>query len=562
MAKTAKAKAVKAIVIALLFLALCSSASAIENSTTIQSVKAEIAITGSGEITGDLQGRTAAFKVISFSETPNQRLLSLDESLEINGKTISAQKEQDQYGNRYAVFNIGETGSFTYRQKALIETNQVLTRLEEYDLSEKIGQHSEYMQPTEKVESNSEEIRTIALNSFDSNSWLETARGVTEWVNGYLTYDLSYYPGIYSAIETLESKRGTCDEFAILAAAMLRAREIPVKFVSGITYGEQQWANHSWIEAFNPESGWKPIDPTYGEAGIVDGTHFYMGAFPDPTDAADEITVPGRANASIGNKQVSVSVQETKAFSGILGIAAEDISFKANQWFEISAIVRNRTNSALIVPVSLTPVEGMLMQKEKQIIILGPLEEMELKWPVRVNAELQPNQFITGKYSIITLNEEIEKNMEVVPGNATSTEADITLNSLVPIVEGQDLALEIELQNLGAKPGNVRVEISNGTSSSETVTVNAFETKQVTIKVENRDLEPYTISFLGPGLSYSTIVMVQEGQAIAAGSENPDLRPGRILDSLNIGGEETILLIVGIAGVIAIVFLLKELLIK
>jgi len=548
-----------------MLLLFCSNIAAIENPVTVQSVKAEIVITGNGEITGNLGSREAIFKVISFSETENQKVLSLDERLEINGKTIRGERGQDKYGNSYAVFKINETGRFTYRQEALIETNYALANLQEYDLSKKIEQHNEYTLPTEKVESNREAIRTIALNKFDSNSWLQTVRDVTEWAHNYLTYDLSYYPETYSAIETVENRRGTCDEFAILAASMLRVKEIPVRFVSGITYGQQQWANHAWIEAFNPESGWVPIDSTYGEAGIVDGTHFYMGAFPDPTDVADEISVPGGANATIGDKQVSVSVQETEQFSGILGIAAEDVSFKANQWFELSVIVRNRSNSSLIVPVFLAPVEGMVIQKEHKIILLEPLEEKEVKWNIRVNAQLQPGQIIKSTYTIISLNKKLKRKMEILPGQQTRGEAEIVLNSILPLVQGKNLVIETELHNLGPEPGKATVQMSNGATVSETVTVEAFQTKTVTITVENYSFQPYAVSLQGPGLDYSTVIRVHEGKAIATANKTGNSLIEQLSDMFkagNLNSLETTLLIAILVGVVAIVFLLKELLTK
>ncbi|MDP2974487.1 MAG: transglutaminase domain-containing protein, partial [Candidatus Diapherotrites archaeon] len=265
------------IIIAFLLLSSYCLAAEIEDTTPIQSIKATVTLSGEGEITGNLQGRNAEIRLFSFRENNNQEILNQQETLSINGRTIYATREQDGQGNNYAVFRVNETGAFTYKIEAMIETNYQPGNLQEYDLSNKITQFAEFTAPTEKVESTSETIRTIALNNFDSNSWLQTIRDVTNWVHGYVTYDKSYYPAIKSAIETLDERRGTCDEFSILAAAMLRARGIPVRFASGVSYGEGSWGNHAWIDAFNPESGWIAIDPTFGEAGLIDGTHFFIG---------------------------------------------------------------------------------------------------------------------------------------------------------------------------------------------------------------------------------------------------------------------------------------------
>ncbi|MDD1475246.1 transglutaminase-like domain-containing protein, partial [Dolichospermum sp. ST_sed4] len=92
-----------------------------------------------------------------------------------------------------------------------------------------------------------------------------------------------YYLQQKSAIDTLLDKKGVCDEFANMAAAMLRAKKIPTRIVMGITYDGQIWGNHAWIEVYHQPKGWIPSDPTFREAGFVDATHIKIASFDDVT---------------------------------------------------------------------------------------------------------------------------------------------------------------------------------------------------------------------------------------------------------------------------------------
>jgi transglutaminase/protease-like cytokinesis protein 3 len=258
--------------ILLLFTTACLAAE-IENTDNVQSVKVKVVVEGSGRIEGNLLGQDVEIEVLSFPETANQRMLSLNESFEINGKSIPGESKLDKWGNNYALFKVNETGSFNYTIEAVVETNVLFPDLQEYDLATKITEGQEFLNPSENIESNSEAIRTAALNLFESESWLNTVVGVTAWTYESIEYDLGYYPETHSATTTLRTKKGVCDEFAVLGAAMLRAKGIPTKIVTGLAYNpeeEQGWNNHAWLETLNPGSGWVSLDPTFGQAGTVD----------------------------------------------------------------------------------------------------------------------------------------------------------------------------------------------------------------------------------------------------------------------------------------------------
>jgi transglutaminase-like putative cysteine protease len=68
-------------------------------------------------------------------------------------------------------------------------------------------------------------------------------------------------------------KKGYCEYFATAMAMMLRAQDIPARYVLGYLPGQQQedgtWrvtrgAAHAWVEVYFPNYGWVEFDPTPG----------------------------------------------------------------------------------------------------------------------------------------------------------------------------------------------------------------------------------------------------------------------------------------------------------
>ncbi|MEH7381941.1 transglutaminaseTgpA domain-containing protein [Bacillus sp. JJ1533] len=70
-----------------------------------------------------------------------------------------------------------------------------------------------------------------------------------------------------------DTKVGYCDNFSTSMVVLLRAADIPARWVKGYTEGERIETNtyeitnnnaHSWVEVYFPEFGWVPFEPTKG----------------------------------------------------------------------------------------------------------------------------------------------------------------------------------------------------------------------------------------------------------------------------------------------------------
>ncbi|WP_347861459.1 transglutaminaseTgpA domain-containing protein [Salimicrobium sp. PL1-032A] len=102
-----------------------------------------------------------------------------------------------------------------------------------------------------------------------------------------------------------ETKQGYCDNYSTSMVVMLRAEEIPARWVKGFTGGELEDAGtelfgetmnsyditsanaHSWVEVYFPEVGWVPFEPTQG---FTNNTDFYTETEGDGTDSEEDDT--------------------------------------------------------------------------------------------------------------------------------------------------------------------------------------------------------------------------------------------------------------------------------
>lgn len=95
---------------------------------------------------------------------------------------------------------------------------------------------------------------------------MAVALQLTAFVHQYV-HNKNLEHGFARASEVARSRAGDCTEHAVLLAALLRARRVPVRVVAGVTYVERlqqpQMLFHMWNVAY-VEDGWLPLDATLG----------------------------------------------------------------------------------------------------------------------------------------------------------------------------------------------------------------------------------------------------------------------------------------------------------
>jgi transglutaminase-like putative cysteine protease len=133
-------------------------------------------------------------------------------------------------------------------------------------------------------------------------------------------YERREASGVQTPRHTLERRRGSCRDFAVLMMEAARALGIAARFVSGYVYvprgdGEPVrlggGATHAWCQIYLPGAGWLEFDPTNGLIGGKDLIRVAGGR--DPAQAAPLTGAYFGSAEDEKGMEVSVEVTQPKA---------------------------------------------------------------------------------------------------------------------------------------------------------------------------------------------------------------------------------------------------------
>jgi transglutaminase-like putative cysteine protease len=125
-----------------------------------------------------------------------------------------------------------------------------------------------YLRPSRYVQSDT--LTPFARETFPGltgphHDGAQLAREVSSWVHDRLVYASDSTSPTGGAVETLESGRGVCRDFAHLTAALLRALDVPARLVSVYAPGLVPMDFHAVVEALVEVDGrqqWVVVDST------------------------------------------------------------------------------------------------------------------------------------------------------------------------------------------------------------------------------------------------------------------------------------------------------------
>ncbi len=109
---------------------------------------------------------------------------------------------------------------------------------------------------------------------------------INNWINSYIKYQIGVTTTHTTIDEILNMKAGVCQDQAHLFIALMRANQIPARYVSGyLSQGTSYNGNlamHAWAEAYLPGNGWIGFDPSNNILSNVN--HIKVGHGLDYTD--------------------------------------------------------------------------------------------------------------------------------------------------------------------------------------------------------------------------------------------------------------------------------------
>jgi transglutaminase-like putative cysteine protease len=172
------------------------------------------------------------------------------------------------------------------------------------------------------------ELSAWARNFLDAEGPTPTFNilsGMTHGIRRVFSYRKRHEHGTQHPLDTLQTRSGTCRDYALFMIEALRRLGIAARFVSGYLFipGDRAHgyvgggSTHAWVQVYLPSAGWIEFDPTNGIVGTRDLVRVAVAR--DPRQAIPlHGTYLGSADAFVG-MDVSINVvsvsEEAKASS-------------------------------------------------------------------------------------------------------------------------------------------------------------------------------------------------------------------------------------------------------
>jgi transglutaminase-like putative cysteine protease len=247
-------------------------------------------------------------------------------NLEIEPKPASLRWIHDVFGNSVAIATFdARANRLTFNSTASVEHNPA----EEYVLT---ADDPAYFYPflyddeefpdlvhfiTPQYGDPDGELSAWARGFLDEQGMTPTFNilsGMTHGIREAFIYRKRHEHGTQHPLDTLQTKSGTCRDYALFMIEALRRLGIAARFVSGYLFipGDRAHgyvgggSTHAWVQVYLPSAGWIEFDPTNGIIGTRDLIRVAVAR--DPRQAIPlHGTYLGPADAFVG-MNVSINV--------------------------------------------------------------------------------------------------------------------------------------------------------------------------------------------------------------------------------------------------------------
>ncbi len=250
----------------------------------------------------------------------------LEGSLAIEPQPMSLRWIHDVFGNSVAIATFDERAeTLSFVSTATIEHNPA----EEYVLTpddpayfypflysdEEFPDLLQFINP--QYGDPDGELTAWALDFLDAEGPTPTFKILSNMTHGIreaFSYRKRHEHGTQHPLDTLQTRSGSCRDYALFMIEALRRLGIAARFVSGYiaipgdrAHGYVGGGNtHAWVQVYLPSAGWIEFDPTNGIVGTRDLVRVAVAR--DPSQAIPlHGTYLGPADAFVG-MDVSISV--------------------------------------------------------------------------------------------------------------------------------------------------------------------------------------------------------------------------------------------------------------
>lgn len=148
-----------------------------------------------------------------------------------------------------------------------------------------------YLDSENWIESDDHRLHYFAESITDDiEGEMAKARSIVEWMTNNLdraplewTGNIESFREAYGAVGTLERGGGTCQNWALLYAALCRAIGIPTRLLHGLNSVPLdrevriEEVSHAWAESYFEGVGWVPVDPIMNQFGEMTSRRIVLG---------------------------------------------------------------------------------------------------------------------------------------------------------------------------------------------------------------------------------------------------------------------------------------------
>ncbi|MEZ2389200.1 transglutaminase family protein [bacterium RCC_150] len=195
---------------------------------------------------------TKVAMAIAVAGNPGYESFTEDLSITSEAGEVPFTELTDHHGGRFQYFEFEEPSEVTVDYRATVTGHGTPDGSSRMELIR-------YVRPSRYAES--DRLLPTSYAEFGGLHGEELLQAVRNWVHGELRYVSGSSRGTDGAVETLLHRKGVCRDFAHLAIALLRSKDIPARLTAVYAPGLSPMDFHAVAEA-HLDGGWYVIDPT------------------------------------------------------------------------------------------------------------------------------------------------------------------------------------------------------------------------------------------------------------------------------------------------------------
>lgn len=233
---------------------------------------------------------------------------------------------------------------------------------------------------------------------------LEVIAAIAEWTNRYIEYNISYWGDPAPATEVFWNPNGVCVGYTHLFIAMAKAVGFETRFVSGYAFAGE-WQAHAWAEV-KIGGEWIPVDPTFGEMGILDARHVATSYSNDQSEVFDSLIAKGEnftfsSNVSFGTSEEHMFQKFFSVHTILFGDGLEVVVFNPTDFYA--------------TPTYFIDMPDYILPDDSRILVIPPRSSITIRYTLNT-AELEPGYTHEIPYEIRMQGSTFKDKLSYVKG--------------------------------------------------------------------------------------------------------------------------------------------------